>query len=176
MASSRPVLALVILGLAATALAAQPRSPAELRRLLPPVPAGWGAEEPSAHVIESPSGTVVEASRSYWLGPGPRATTASDDVAGRASVDVLVWDRGESGDALVPWILPETDPSVPEQGTVSGIEHGGQPGYALDVPAHHASELGLLVRDRFVVRLRAAGLGAQELRGWLEKVNVDELR
>jgi hypothetical protein len=169
-------LVLLLALVSAPAGAADLATPAHLASLLPRVPDGWAAEELSAQVVQSPAGTVVEASRSFWHGHGPTATKATDDVPGHAFVDVLIGDRGDTGDAVMPWRIPDPPMDPSDKGFVHDVEIAGQPGYELSEPSHAATEVGVLVRERFLVRLRGSGLTLEDLRGWLDHVKMDELR
>src|SRR6185369_10277923 len=97
-------------------------------------------------------------------------------IPGHAFVDVMLGDRGDTGDAVMPWRIPDPPTDPASKGFVHDVEIGGQAGYELSEPSHAATEIGVLLRGRFLVRLRASGLTLEDLRGWMNGIKLDDLR
>lgn len=144
-----------------------PTKAATLAGWLPAPPAGWSAEEASAHEVTTPRGVMTEATRSYWKGPA-RTSNAVDTRVPQPSIDVTIVDRGQTGADVV------------EHATVAADERRGVKAKSVTVDGHAGQEfevspgflqLDLDVRSRYLVRVRGGGVSLKDLEEWAAKAS-----
>jgi hypothetical protein len=157
--------ALALASVAASGAEQQPIAPQRLVPILPAPPEHWCAEQVNVETASPrPGETQSMASRSY----------ARTWVAGQPSVDVAIRDAGPSEVARAA-LRAEIDHDCARLGDDCHRVEGDRPGHLADLKESQASELSIVVGDRFVVQMWGASVPASTLEEWLKRMPLDRL-
>ena len=150
--------------------AAQKRAPVDPVKfdvLLPYLPEaeGWKAAEPKGETVDAAGFKMSTVSRKYSKGEGDAAQT----------VDVTIFDSGFSPAYVMPFYMAAQVSQESTDGHTKGVEIGGQPGVETWRKKSNDTELQVLVADRFLLTLKGDNVAPEELRNWVDKVDLNKV-